>query len=200
MINENYKGKLLISSPEISDGVFDKSIILICEHDANGTMGFILNKPLINVSLGTIWTNIGYEKKNPYFTNEDENIGGPLASNAMIQIHSPEYFIDKKTIKVGEEISVTGTKEITDDIQKGQGPRKAIFLLGYSVLMPVQLEDEIMRDSWFVSEKFQNLIFSVDYQTKWTDALLLIGIDPSKLSSYAAVSYTHLTLPTSDLV
>ena len=99
MINENYKGKLLISSPEISDGVFDKSIILICEHDANGTMGFILNKPLINVSLETIWTNIGYEKKNPYFTNENVLIGGPLASNAMFVIHSPEYFIDKKTIK-----------------------------------------------------------------------------------------------------
>ncbi len=129
MINENYKGKLLISSPEISDGIFDKSIILICEHDANGTMGFILNKPLINVSLETIWTNIGYEKKNPYFNNEDVCIGGPLASNAMFVIHSPEYFIDKKTIKVCEEISVTGTKEITDDIQRGQGPRKAIFLL-----------------------------------------------------------------------
>ena len=188
MINENYKGKLLISSPEISDGVFDKSIILICEHDANGTMGFILNKPLINVSLEAIWTNIGYEKKNPYFTNEDVFIGGPLASNAMFVIHSSEYFIDKKTIKVCEEISVTGTKEITDDIQKGQGPRKAIFLLGYSGWIPGQLEDEIMRDSWFVSEKFQNLIFSVDYQTKWTDALLLIGIDPSKLSSYAGSS------------
>ena len=188
MINENYKGKLLISSPEISDGVFDKSIILICGHDANGTMGFILNKPLINVSLETIWTNIGYEKKNPHFTNEDVFIGGPLASNAMFVIHSSEYFIDKKTIKVCEEISVTGTKEITDDIQKGQGPRKAIFLLGYSGWTPGQLEDEIMRDSWFVSEKFQNLIFSVDYQTKWTDALLLIGIDPSKLSSYAGSS------------
>ena len=188
MINENYKGKLLISSPEISDGVFDKSIILICEHDANGTMGFILNKPLINVSLETIWSNIGYEKKNPYFTKEDIFIGGPLASNAMFVIHSPEYFIDKKTIKVCEDISVTGTKEITDDIQKGQGPRKAIFLLGYSGWIPGQLEDEIMRDSWFVSEKFQNLIFSVDYQTMWTDALLLIGIDPSKLSSYAGSS------------
>ena len=188
MINENYKGKLLISSPEISDGVFDKSIILICEHDANGTMGFILNKPFTNVSLETIWTNIGYEKKNPYFTNEDVYIGGPLASNAMFVIHSPEYFIDKKTIKVSKEISVTGTKEITDDIQKGQGPRKAIFLLGYSGWTPGQLEDEIMRDSWFVSEKFQSLIFSVDYQTKWTDALFLIGIDPSNLSSYAGSS------------
>ena len=104
MMNANYKGKLLISSPEISDGVFDKSIILICEHDANGTMGFILNKPLINVSLETIWTNIGYEKKNPYFTNSDVFIGGPLASNAMFVIHSPDYFIDKKTIKVCEEI------------------------------------------------------------------------------------------------
>ena len=186
-MNANYKGKLLISSPEISDGVFDKSIILICDHDANGTMGFILNKPLINVSLETIWTNIGYEK-NPYFTNENVFIGGPLASNAMFVIHSPEYFIDKKTIKVCEEISVTGTKEITDDIQKGQGPRKAIFLLGYSGWAPGQLEDEIMMDSWFVSEKFQNLIFSVDYQTKWTDALFLIGIDPSKLSSYAGSS------------
>ena len=83
---------------------------------------------------------------------------------------------------------MTGTKEITDDIQKGQGPTKAIFLLGYSGWTPGQLEDEIMRDSWFVSENFQNLIFSVDYQTKWTDALLLIGIDPSKLSSYAGSS------------
>jgi len=185
MINENYKGKLLISSPEISDGIFDKSIILICEHNANGTMGFILNKPLIDVSLESIWANIGYEKKNSYLTNEDVFIGGTLASNAMFVIHSPEYFIDKKTIKVCEEISVTGTKEITDDIQRGQGPRKAIFLLGYSGWMPGQLEDEIMRDSWFISEKFENVIFSVNYQSKWSDSLFLIGIDPSKLSSYS---------------
>ena len=109
----------------------------------------------------------------------------------MFGIHSREDFIDKKTIKVCEEIAVTGTKEITDDIQKGKGPRKAIFLLGYSGWTSGQLEDEIMMDSWFVSEKFQNLIFSVDYQTKWTDALLLIGIDPSKLSSYAGSSYDY---------
>ena len=188
MFNDNYKGKLLISSPEIAGDLFDKSIILVCEHDTNGTMGFIVNKPLPDVSLGTIWANLGYEEKNIQLANQDVFIGGPLAANAMFVIHSPEYFIDKKTINVCEEISVTGTKEITDDIQKGQGPRKAIFLLGYSGWTPGQLEDEIMRDSWFVSEKFQNLIFSVDYQTKWTDALFLIGIDPSKLSSYAGSS------------
>ncbi len=188
MIDENYKGKLLISSPEISDGIFDKSIILICEHDSNGTMGFIVNKPIMDVSLDTIWTNLGYKKKNPYSNNGDVIIGGPLASNAMFVIHSSEYYIDKKTIKVCEEISVTGTKEITDDIQKGQGPRKSIFLLGYSGWTPGQLEDEIIRDSWFVSEKFENLIFNGDYQSKWENALSLIGIDPSKLSSYAGSS------------
>ena len=180
MINENYKGKLLISSPEIADGIFDKSIILICEHDANGTIGFVVNKPVENVTLGMIWANLGY--------NQDVCIGGPLASNAMFVIHSPDYFIDQKTIKVGKDISVTGTKEITDDIQKGKGPRKALFLLGYSGWAPGQLEDEIMRDSWLLSEKFENLIFSVDYQSKWTDALLHIGIDPSKLTSYAGSS------------
>ena len=188
MLNENYKGKLLISSPQIVGDLFDKSIILICEHDANGTMGFIVNKPLKDVSLGTIWANLGYEEKNLRLASEDVFIGGPLASNAMFVIHSPEYFIDKKTIKVCEEISVTGTKEITDDIQKGQGPRKLLFLLGYSGWAPGQLEDEIIRDSWFVSEKIENLIFSVDYQSKWSEALFLIGIDPSKLSSYAGSS------------
>ena len=188
MINENYKGKLLISSPEIAGDLFDKSIILICEHDANGTMGFIINKPLLDVNMGTIWANLGYEEKNLRSASEDVFIGGPLASNAMFVIHSPEYFIDKKTIKVCEEISVTGTKEITDDIQKGQGPRKLLFLLGYSGWAPGQLEDEIMRDSWFVSEKIENLIFSVDYQSKWSEALFLIGIDPSKLSSYVGSS------------
>ena len=188
MISENYKGKLLISSPEIVGDLFDKSIILICEHDANGTMGFIINKPLVDINVGTIWANLGYEEKNLRSASEDVFIGGPLASNAMFVIHSPEYFIDKKTIKVCEEISVTGTKEITDDIQKGQGPRKLLFLLGYSGWAPGQLEDEIMRDSWFVSEKIENLIFSVDYQSKWSEALFLIGIDPSKLSSYAGSS------------
>ena len=188
MINKNYKGKLLISSPAIAGDLFDKSIILICEHDANGTMGFIINKPLIDINVGTIWANLGYEEKNLRSASEDVFIGGPLASNAMFVIHSPEYFIDKKTIKVCEEISVTGTKEITDDIQKGQGPRKLLFLLGYSGWAPGQLEDEIMRDSWFVSEKIENLIFGVDYQSKWSEALFLIGIDPSKLSSYAGSS------------
>ena len=188
MINENYKGKLLISSPEIVGDLFDKSIILICEHDANGTMGFIINKRLIDVNLGSIWANLGYEEKNLPSANGNVLMGGPLASNAMFVIHSPEYFIDKKTVKVYEEISVTGTKEITDDIQKGQGPRKSLFLLGYSGWAPGQLEDEIMRDSWFVSEKIGNLIFGVDYQSKWSEALFLIGIDPSKLSSFAGSS------------
>ena len=188
MINESYKGKLLISSPEISDGIFDKSTILICEHDAKGTMGFIVNKPLIDVNIETIWKNLGYEKKSPYFDNKDVLIGGPLASNAMFVVHSPEYFIDKKTIKVCEEICLTGTKEITDDIQKEQGPRKALFLLGYSGWIQGQLEDEIMRDSWFVSEKVEDLIFRNNYQSKWADALSLIGIDPSKLSFYAGSS------------
>ena len=45
-----------------------------------------------------------------------------------------------------------------------------------------------MRDSWFVSEKIENLVFDVDYQSKWSDALFMIGIDPAKLSSYAGSS------------
>ena len=188
MRNENYKGKLLISSPEIVGDLFDKSIILICEHDANGTMGLIVNKPLTDVSLGTIWANLGYKKKNLHLSNDDVFIGGPLASNAMFVVHSPEYVVDKKTIKVCEEISVTGSKEITDDIHKGEGPKKVLFSLGYSGWAPGQLEDEIMRDSWFVSEKIENLVFGVDYQSKWSDALFLIGIDPAKLSSYAGSS------------
>ena len=71
MLNENYKGRLLISSPEIAGDLFDKSVILICEHDANGTMGFIVNKPLEDVSLGIIWSNLGYEKKNLQLANEN---------------------------------------------------------------------------------------------------------------------------------
>ena len=115
-------------------------------------------------------------KKSLHLATKDVFVGGPLASNAMFVIHSSEYFIDKKTIKVCEEISVTGSKEITDDIQKGEGPKKVLFLLGYSGWAPGQLEDEIMRDSWFVSEKIENLVFDVDYQSKWSDALLLIGM------------------------
>ncbi|MFL2800193.1 MAG: YqgE/AlgH family protein, partial [Paracoccaceae bacterium] len=88
MINKNYKGKLLISSPAIAGDLFDKSVILICEHDVNGTMGFIINKPLIDINVGAIWANLGYEEKNLCSASEDVFMGGPLASNAMFVIHS----------------------------------------------------------------------------------------------------------------
>ena len=127
MINENYKGKLLISSPEIADGIFDKSIILICEHDANGTIGFVVNKPVENVTLGMIWANLGYNEKNLKLANQDVCIGGPLASNAMFVIHSPDYFIDQKTIKVGKDISLQALKRSLMISRKGKDLEKHFF-------------------------------------------------------------------------
>ena len=87
MINENYKGKLLISSPEIADGIFDKSIILICKHDTNGTIGFnVILKPK--------------EKIHNYSISEYEQVAKKLKNKMLAEKY---YLIQDLSLKVLSE-------------------------------------------------------------------------------------------------
>ena len=180
-MKENYKGKLLISSPQLSDGIFEKSLVLICEHDANGSMGFILNKPIEDLTITDVWKNfskghIGQEfSKNPVF------IGGPLTTSSMFVIHTSDYKLEKETLTIDNSISVTGSTQIIKDIEKGLGPSQLLFSMGYSGWASGQLEEELMRDSWFICPSNEELVFQGDFDNKWRQSLNEIGIDPSRL-------------------
>ena len=95
--------------------------------------------------------------------------GGPVDPKEIFILHSNEYK-SKSTIKY-ENISISQDYEILFDIAKNQGPKKSLVILGYSGWGKGQLEGEMERDHWILSDIDLDITFDEESKTKWNKAI-----------------------------
>ena len=162
------KGKLLIAEPSIlSDSSFNRSVVLLTEHNENGSVGFIFNKPS-PYTLGDLIPEIN-SSMEVYF-------GGPVSEDNLYFVHKVPELIPG-SIEIGNGIYWGGDFEtiqelLTEEILSKHDIR---FFLGYSGWSEMQLEDELTTTSWIVIENnFKNL-FSVNHSSFWKDELIKFG-------------------------
>lgn len=180
--NDNYlQGKLLISTPELRDSCFEKSVIYVCAHNETGAMGILINQPMDDLTCGEILQQL---KVNSYQTSSKKQVyfGGPVESAKGFILHTNDYK-GETTQQVGNNFSITSTIDILKDIADNKGPSKSIVALGYAGWSAGQLEDEIRRNSWIVAPVDEGLIFEEDTANKWKKAAMLAGVDMLKYSS-----------------
>jgi putative transcriptional regulator len=171
------RGRLLISEPFLPDPNFERTVVLLCEHNDEGSFGFVLNKPSI-LKVNEVMEDIsGLE--NVVF------VGGPVQQDSL-------HFINRT-------VSVTNAVEIIDNIYWGGDFENLItlcdtkqitasdvrFFLGYSGWGPGQLESELEQESWIVCDYVTNqLLFDTDPQLLWRKALDNMGGRFSVYSNY----------------
>ena len=167
------KNQFLISMPKMSDSIFEKSIIYICEEHTDGYMGIIINKPISNKNKNEILNELGTSKinniSNIYF-------GGPVKINRGIVLHTNSYKT-KGTIEISTNISLTSNGKIINDIETGKGPKKYIFVVGYSGWSHGQLEQEIENGDWLLSNLNEKYIFQKNDEKKWENAFTDLGLE-----------------------
>ena len=180
--NKNLQNHFLITTHQLDESIFDKGIIYICEHDKNGAMGIMLNKPIPNIEkiLSKFELKNITPKPNIY-------LGGPVDLNKGFVIHDNKYEING-TLEVSKDISLTSNLKIVNDILDGKGPNKFRFTLGYSGWGPGQLEDELKKGSWLILPADQNLIFNTPDNMMWKAACKKLGINLGDLSGPAGIS------------
>jgi putative transcriptional regulator len=171
------KGRLLISEPFLPDPNFERTVVLLCEHNAEGSFGFVLNKP------SAIKVNEIMEDFSSFDTVVF--VGGPVQQDALHFIHrnvNIENAIDiADNIYWGGDfeslVTVYDTKQITNnDIR---------FFLGYSGWGPGQLEAELEQESWIVCDYVTNqLLFDTEPEKMWRKALDNMGGRYSVYSNY----------------
>lgn len=182
---ENFlEGKLLIAMPGMSDPHFEKSVIYMCAHSAEGAMGIIINKPVAGLSFHDLM-----EKLDLAVTSTTPNFpilyGGPVETGRGFVLHSGDYESSEATLPVSEDVSLTATLDILRAMAEGRGPEQAIFALGYAGWSPGQIEDEIRGNGWIHCDADSELLFVTGIDTKWAIALRKLGIDASGLSAHA---------------
>lgn len=175
-------GKILIAMPAMGDTRFEKSVILICSHSAEGAMGLILNKPLPGLKFGELLKQLKLSDGGPV-RPVPVQFGGPVETGRGFVLHSDDWQDADGTLLVQGGYGLTTTQSVLSELAAGRGPREALMVLGYAGWGEGQLEGEIARSDWLVGDPAPDLVFSDADAGKWTRALAGMGIDPLVLSA-----------------
>ena len=181
----NLSEKILIASPYVLQGdVFHKSLIYILSHTKDGSIGLIVNHLVNRTPFKTLF-KVMNDKDNIIPNNDlilPVYLGGPLELDRGFFLHSADY--DKNLLfKFQDNLAVSSNTGILKDIAAGAGPKKSLFIIGYTSWKAGQLETELENNLWIVSDYDQDLIFSEEIEQKWHIALKRIGVDDSYFAS-----------------
>jgi len=173
------KGRLLLSEPYLADPNFERTVILLTEHNEEGAVGFILNKPS-DSKLSEVMEDLkGLD--SPIY------IGGPVQQDTLHFIHS--YADLEDAIEIESGLYWGGNfEQLLSGYDTGLISLTEVkFFLGYSGWSPGQLEEELKLSSWIVSDRVTNeLIFETIPDQMWKKAMKELGGRFSVYSNYPA--------------
>ena len=166
-------GKILVASEGMPDPRFQETVILLVDHDANGAFGLVVNKPSAIGPIAALLDELGIEADEYGFDVQGSvtlHYGGPVEPDRGFILHSADYEVDG-TQQVSSGIALTFSSEVLVDIALGQGPRRSLIIFGYSGWGPAQLEGELARGDWTVTDADPDLVLGTDHESKWRRSL-----------------------------
>ena len=174
---------MLIAMPGMVDSNFAGSVTLLCQHNEAGAIGITINR-VSNFTLGEIFSQLQIDCSDDTIRNLAVLEGGPVAPDRGFVLHSP---LDgyESSMKVGQEIMVTTSRDVLADIASGSGPDKYLVALGYAGWGGGQLEDEMLANAWLSVSAATDIVFDTPFHNRFDEALGRLGIKIDRLHSEA---------------
>ena len=191
----NFANHFLIAMPSMLDPVFNGSVIYLCEHNAEGALGLIINKPT-DMTINTLFDRIdlplssdsqGAEpnvKPHAFLEKQPVMFGGPVQVERGFVLHTPPGSYSSM-IKVSAGVALTTSKDVLEAVSSGSGPDQFVITLGCAGWGAGQLEDEITRNGWLTVAATPEIIFNTPVEERFSAALKLLGVDAMMLSGQA---------------
>lgn len=183
----NLADHFLIAMPSMLDPVFGGTVIYLCEHNANGALGVIINKATdmtMEVLLERIDLKLEISANRVSVGDKPVMFGGPVQVERGFVLHTPHGNYSSM-MKVTDDIVLTTSKDVLEAVAVGGGPRHILVTLGCSGWSAGQLEQEIARNGWLTVRADPNILFDLPIEQRFAAAIKLLGIDPMMLAGEA---------------
>ena len=180
------QGSILISEPFLQDAYFQRSVVLLVEHNTQGSMGFVLNKKT-DLIVNTFFPELEEYPEIPIY------LGGPVSANRLFFIHSLGDLIVPDSVKIKDRLYFDGDFEaLKRYIQNGHSIEgKVKFFLGYSGRTEGHLGNEINKNSWVVSHAAKENVLLADGESFWKNSLEQLGSNYEAWTKYPKDPYLN---------
>ena len=182
----NLANHFLIAMPAMQDPIFGGTVVYVCEHNENGVLGVVINKPT-DMTMEVLFERIDLKLaagSDAPIINEPIMFGGPVQDDRGFVLHTPGARYSS-SLTVTDEIAFTTSIDVLEAVAKGDGPERLLVSIGYSGWSPGQLEDEIGRNGWLTVGASADILFDFPIEQRYVAAIKLLGIDPLMLASEA---------------
>lgn len=174
---------LLIAMPALGDPNFSRSVTLICQHDADGAMGLVINRQG-EFTIGDLFGQLDITCDRSSLREQRVLVGGPVQPERGFVLHG-DGSAWHSTLQIANGLAVTTSRDILAALAQGEGPADVLVTLGYAGWEAGQLEAELAENSWLTAPATQELLFHTPMEERWQAAVRALGIDLAKLTDYA---------------
>jgi putative transcriptional regulator len=183
MDSVNLTHHFLIAMPSMVDPNFARSLTYICEHNEQGALGVVVNRP-IEMTLRKLFDQVEIPLHDEKLAQVPVYFGGPVQVDRGFVLHQPAGSW-QSTLSVTEQVGLTTSKDILEAVAAGSGPDRIQVSLGYAGWAPGQIEEELAQNAWLTVPADIRVVFNLPAERRLEAAMNLLGIDLARLSDSA---------------
>src|SRR2546421_11561932 len=157
MSSINLTHHFLIAMPNMADPYFSRTLTYICEHNDQGALGLVVNRP-IDMTLQGLFERLSLSIRDTAVSESPIYFGGPVQTDRGFVLHEPAGNW-QATLRVREAIGLTTSKDILEAVGRGEGPRRMLVTLGDAGGAAGQLQHELFPKAWLTVERRHGIIF-----------------------------------------
>lgn len=181
--NVNLTHHFLIAMPRLADSPFERAVVYLAEHNDDGALGLIVNRPL-ELSVKELFERVDIPFEPAALGEAPVYLGGPVQTDRGFVLHRPQGEW-QSSLQVNDDIALTSSKDVLHALASNEGPAEVLIALGYSGWSAGQLEAELAQNAWLTVAADPRILFEVPTSERFSAAMRLLGIDPANLSDTA---------------
>jgi len=178
-----FANQMLVALPALQDPNFSRTVALICQHDGDGAMGVVVNRPS-EYTFGELLEQMNIPLRDTRLRAQRVLAGGPVHPERGFVLHDGDGGWDS-TLSITDTLHVTTSRDVLEAMASGDGPANATVALGCAGWGRGQLERELTQNSWLTVPADAALLFDTPLDARWQAAAGRIGVDMMHIASHS---------------